>query len=66
MSIKSFFNSKIRKMDWIDVGLVKFSSILFGILLAIFFPVLLDINIWWYVIAILILAARPFCRIYLK
>lgn len=66
MSISSFLNSKIKKMDWLDIGLVKWSCIAFGVLLVILFPSLLEINVWLVVAVVVILALRPFYRVYLK
>lgn len=53
-------------MDWLDVGLMKWSCIVFGIILAILIPALIEINIWWLVAVVVILGLRPFYRIYLK
>jgi len=66
MSISSFLDSKIKKMDWLDIGLVKWSCIAFGVLLVILFPGLLEINAWLVVAVVIILAIRPFYRVYLK
>jgi len=66
MSISSFLDSKIKKMDWLDIGLVKWSCIAFGVLLVILFPGLLEINAWLVVAVVVILALRPFYRVYLK
>jgi len=66
MSFKSFIDSKVKKMDWLDMGLVKFSCIVFGILLAILIPELTKINIWWLIASVIILAMRPGYRVYLK
>ena len=64
MNLKSFFDAKVKKMDWLDVGLVKFSCIAFGILLAILIPGLIEINLWWFVAAVIILGIRPLYRVY--
>ena len=66
MSFKSFCDAKVKKMDWLDIGLVKISCIAFGILLAILIPGLITINIWWLVAAVIILGIRPFYRVYLR
>jgi len=66
MSFKSFCDAKVKKMDWLDVGLVKFSCIAFGIFLAILIPGLITINIWWFIVAFIVLAIRPFYRVYLR
>jgi len=66
MSIPSFLDSKIKKMDWLDISLVKWSCVAFGVLLVILFPDLLEINAWLVVAVVVILALRPFYRVYLK
>ncbi len=66
MSFKSFFNKKVQKMDWLDIGLIKWSCIFFGIILAILIPALIEINILLFVVIAILLGARPFYRIYLK
>ncbi len=59
-------DSKVKKMDWLDVGLIKWSCIGFGLLLAILVPQLTEINIWWIVAIVIILAIRPGYRVYIK
>ncbi len=66
MSLSSFLDSKIKKMDWLDIGLVKWSCVAFGVLLVILFPRLSEINVWLVVVIVVILALRPFYRVYLK
>ncbi len=66
MNFIDFLNAKIKKMDWLDIGLVKFSCIVFGILLAILIPQLLAINIWYLVILVLLFGIRPTYRAYFK
>ncbi len=66
MNIPSFLDSKIKKMDWLDISLVKWSCVAFGVLLVILFPDLLEINAWLVVAVVVILALRPFYRVYLK
>ncbi len=66
MSLKSCLDSKVKKMDWLDVGLIKWSCIGFGLLLAILIPWLTEMNIWWIIIIIIVLAMRPLYRVYIK
>ncbi len=66
MNFKSFFDKKVQKMDWLDIALVKWSCIALGIMIAILIPALTEISIWWFVIIVIILGARPFYRAYLK
>lgn len=66
MNLKSFFESKIKKMDWFDLGLIKWCCIFFGILIAKIIPQLKNINTWWLVFIVIVLAIRPFYKTYLK
>ena len=66
MSFKSFLDARVQKMNWLDVGLLKWSCIAFGVLLVILIPGLAEINIWWVGAAVVVLAIRPFYRVYLK
>jgi len=65
MNLIQFMNARIKKMDWIDVGLVKWSCMFFGILLAMLFPGILNLGLKTVGFIILILAIRPIYR-YLK
>ncbi len=64
MKIKSFLKDKVNKLDWLDVGLIKWSCIFFGVLLVILFPSLLELNIWLIVVIVVVLAIRPMRRAY--
>ncbi len=66
MGFKSFMDSKVKKMDWLDVGMVKWSCIAFGVLLVMLFPALLDINIYYVLALAVVLAIRPAYRVYFK
>lgn len=59
-------NEKIKKMDCLDMALIKFSCIAFGLLLAILIPGLREVGFWWLVVIIVLLALRPFYRVYLR
>jgi len=65
-----FFNDKVRKMDFWDVGLTKLSTAAFVLFIITIWPAAMSlvssINPWYFLIALVILAARPFYRVYLK
>jgi len=61
-----FIKSKVKQLDWIDIGLIKWSCIAFGILIAMLFPEILSINICLIVAIIVVLALRPTYRAYIK
>ncbi len=66
MSFKSFFNAKVKKLDWLDVGLIKWSCIAFGVILVMLIPALTEISIWWFIAIAILLAIRPIYRVYIK
>ncbi len=66
MSFKSFFNAKVKKLNWLDLALIKWSCIAFGIILASLIPVLTEISVWYFVVIAILLAIRPLYRAYIK
>lgn len=52
-------NSIVKKFTIVDVFFIELSSLAFGVLLAALIPSLLDINVWWIVIAVILLALKP-------
>ncbi len=61
---------KIKKMDYWDIGLIKLASMAFILFLITIWPAAMDlvvgINPWYFLIAFVIFAIRPFYRAYLK
>lgn len=66
MNFKNFFGEKVGKMDWLDVGLIKWSCVAFGIMVAMLIPEITEIDIRWFIGAFIVLALRPFYRVYIK
>jgi hypothetical protein len=64
------FKREIKKMDSWDIVLSKLASAAFILFLITIFPDAMDlvnsINPWYFFIALIIFAARPFYRVYLK
>lgn len=65
-----WFNKRIKKLDAWDVGLIKWSSITFVLFLITIWPALMNwvhsVNPWYFFVAFVIFAIRPFYRIYIK
>jgi len=63
-------DKKVKKLNAVDVGLVKFSVVAAVFVLLNLIPSLMDwvasTNVWWFVVAVVVLGARPFYRAYLK
>jgi len=68
--MKKFMDKKAKKMDGFDLGLIKWSVVAFVFFLMGVWPGLanwvLSVNPWYFLIAFVILVARPFYRFYLK
>ena len=60
----------VKKMDFWDVGLTKLSMMAFVLFVITVWPAAMgwvnSVNTWHFLIAFVILAARPFYRVYLK
>ena len=63
---ESWANAKVKKMDWMDIGLLKISCVIFGILLVAFFPVVLTVDIWLLIAAVVIFGFKPLYTVYGK
>ena len=65
-----FFDKKIKKMDMLDMGLTKLSSMLAILFVITIWPAAMDwvqsINPWYFFAAFVVIVARPFYRFYLK
>jgi hydrogenase-4 membrane subunit HyfE len=59
-------NSIVKKFTIIDIFLIELSSLAFGVLLTALIPSLIEINIWWIVIAVVILAIKPTIKAFSK
>jgi hypothetical protein len=66
MSLTSYTDEKIKKLDWTDMSLVKASCFAFGIILARLIPWLMEINIWWIVAVWIILSVKPLFKFFAK
>lgn len=68
--MRKYWNKKIKKMDFWDVGLIKWSTAAFILFVITIWPAVMNlvhsINPWWFFIAFVIFVIRPFYRIYLK
>jgi len=56
----------MRKLDWMDLALMKLGCVTFGVLLATLIPELTGFNPIWLVALFLVLELRPFYRGYIK
>lgn len=59
-------DEKVKKMTVMDIGLVKWSVFFFTIIIVKLFPQLLKINYVVLIVLMLVLAARPLYKIWIK
>ncbi len=62
MSLNSYYNKKIAKLDIMDVGLMKFAYLSISLMVLTFYPVALLMD-WW---AYLIIALIPAMGLWIK
>ena len=64
------FKDEVKKMDSWDVVLSKLASAAFILFLITIWPAAMTLvqsmNSWYFLVALIIFAARPFYRVYLK
>ena len=65
-----FYQKALKRLDVLDIALIKLSVAGFVLWLITIWPAAMDwvhsVNPWYFFIAFVILAARPFYRAYLK
>jgi len=65
-----FFNDKVSKMDALDVGLIKISTVAFVLFVITIWSGAMNwvhsVNTWYFFVAFVILGIRPVYRVYLK
>ncbi|MDD3084059.1 MAG: hypothetical protein PHP82_03480 [Candidatus ainarchaeum sp.] len=55
----NWINKKTKKMNYLDIGLIKISCIAFGITLTLIIPEIQNINVWWFIAIFVITAIKP-------
>ena len=60
-SVKSL-DKRVKNLDTLDIGLIKWAAVLAGVIIIKLFPQLLDVSYLILIVAILVLAARPMYR----
>lgn len=59
-------NTRVKKLGWIDIALVKWSVFFATIILAKFFPQILKIDYWILTLLVLFCSAGPFYKFWVK
>ncbi len=59
MSFNTWANSKAKKLEWVDVSLVKISAAAFVLMVAKLWTPLLSLDWYWYAMIFVISAIKP-------
>ena len=57
-------NSNVKKFDWLDIKMIKWSAAAFVLLIAKFWPPLLSLDWYWYALIGLLAAVRPVYKVF--
>jgi len=66
MSFTDWMNSKVEKLDWIDIGCVKLSVFAFALMIAKFWTQILVLEWYWYAVIFVFAVIRPLYKAYFK
>jgi hypothetical protein len=66
MCLIKFINKTAKKLDGMDIGLVKLSVFAIAFLIAKYYPQVLSLDWYWYAGVAVLAALRPLHRAYLK
>ena len=66
MSLITYVNDIAKKLDGVDIGLVKLYILAMAFLIAKFYPVVLSLDWYWYAGIAILAAIRPSYRSYIQ
>jgi hypothetical protein len=66
MDLIKYWNKRIKRLDWADIGLVKLSVAAFILMIAKLWTPLLSLDWYWYGIIFLLAGIKPIYRCYFK
>jgi hypothetical protein len=66
MCFIDFFNERVKKLTILDVKLVQASAMCVILIIAKVIPQIMTINIWWFIVLLILFAIRPMYVFYLK
>ena len=62
MSLIKFWNKQIKKMDWLDIGLIKLSVAGVILMIAKLWTPLLSLDWYWYGLIFVLAAIKPLSK----
>jgi len=62
MSLTKWANKNVKKLDWIDIRLIKIAVAAFALLVAKLWPTILGLAWYWYALIFVLAYIRPICK----
>lgn len=59
-------NKRVKKLSILDVKLVQGAAIFAALIIVKLFPQIMNINIWWFVVLLVLCVIKPFYVFYIK
>lgn len=66
MGLLEDMDKRVKKFDLVDVKLAQVTAMFGALILAKLIPVIMDINIWLFVVLFVVCAIKPFCVFWFK
>lgn len=66
MSLLEEMTRRVKRFDIIDVKLAQVVAMFLALIIAKLIPEVMDINIWWFVVLLIICAIKPFYVFWFK
>ena len=66
MTFMENMNARVKKFNILDLKLAQFIGIFVALILVKLIPGIMDINIWWFVVLLVICIIRPFYVFFIK
>ena len=66
MGIIEEMTRRVRKFDIFDVKLAQITAMFLALIIVKLIPDIMDVSIWWFVVMVIICAAKPFCVFWFK
>ncbi len=66
MSFINWANDKIKKLDWLDIALIKISVFAFALMIVKLWLPILTLDWYWYAIIFVLVSARTVFKVYRK
>jgi hypothetical protein len=66
MCFMDFFHERVKRLTIFDVKLVQASAMCVILIIVKLMPQIMTINIWWFIVLLILFAIRPIYVFYLK